>query len=458
MLNIEGSVSTILPGWYNGQKLIHHLNLYIVFITAIEPNSFDTRAFRQLRLLTIVSNNQKIFYPVDIFNGLRELLVLNIMSGFKTANSLLPANFLKPMARSLQTFKYIGSAGTYPILTDFFGGSKLMALTTIQMLCISTNFRTIVAANFTGMVAIQVLQLLRCGIESITSGAIDQIAETLTFFSLLQNPLLELNLDRFRGYLDSWPTHFRKSISGKSLMAHSDTYLVPYNCSHEFYRLRNATLISFHYQLSTIVRPTRMLCKHDIHEPSEHDSNCSQQIFHTQRCYPFLSNIYKYVFRAFQMRFDEEKRTLTISQCDLDAYRLLMWSINDSNSMGKLKCPPFSWIRANVHCQRRRQAIESIDILESTNRSDLIAACVIHISMWKQSVALHCRTIRVELAIDDFTFNWLHYGIAMLIGTSFLIAVGVVLVICVGRKASSSQACTFDDYAWQQANKCRNAN
>lgn len=395
----------------------------MVSISAIEANAFNARAFRQLSYLGISNRMHIIEYHADMFNGLRELKILKLAEASYSQRPM-PKNVLHALHDRLKHFEYYGDIGNGPVLSNLFGGSELKALGWLRIDCRhKSKFRVIAAPNFTGLPVINVLSLMCCGIETIDSNAFDQVAETLRGLQLFANPLLQLSLNMFRYFLDYWP---RRNMASKHLLL-KPHYGMSYNCSLEFYRIRNATIISFHY-ISNLL--TILNC-HDVLHESNEKSNSRQQFVHPLRWHLNHSDIYIYAFRAFRLYSNAASHALHISQDDSDFYRIFMWPINSTTAIGIKKCPSTIWIRENVKCQRCSQTNETISIPGFVDDIKQIAACVIHISMRKQSVPLHCRTIRSRQHIDHFTFDWRHYAIAMLIGTSGLIVIGIVVIACV---------------------------
>lgn len=409
---------TLSVGWYNGQKLVIYLYFIWIAIATIEPNAFNAPAFSQLQLLEIENLIHIVDYRVDTFNGLRKLNGLRIVE-MTESEQKLPEGLLQPLHARLKQFFYEGDIGEAPVLTNLFGTTKLLALKFILTDCRRKSmYQTIAAANFTGLSSIHELSLCWCGIETIEIGAFDRIAKTLIAVYLHGNQFLQFDLSRFRCFLDERPRN------SKLLPRYLIFYQPPdpqYSCSFEFYRIRNATMISLHYSSR---RYEYLLCENDIHKLSRSE-NDRQQIIHPQRWRLNHAEVYKYAFRKFQMHFNVAKRSLSIRQFDPDSYRLVWWTIREKTM---IECRTTKWLRANVKCQRRNRTIETIDIPQFGNDVTRAAVCIIHISMWKQSVPLHCRTIRLTRATDDYEFSWMHQ--AMLICIILLMLMGSTIFIC----------------------------
>lgn len=406
---------TLSPQWYNGQYAIIKLIFTRIAIAVIEPLAFNVAAFRELYLLEIHNVLHIIAYDSNIFFGLPKLRILQVTET-TIAPSKMPANALRLLHQRLEIFAYAGDIGRGPVLTNLFGGVRMIFLHSIGINCLDNPcLNTIAAANFTGLIAIRLLKIYKCGIESIEAGAFDQIADTLMQLYLHANPLLQLHLEAFRFYLDQWPIDVWSMPKALILYGANS----PYNCTIELYWLRNATVISLHYDAEFV---ESMICMNDVHDLNVR-ARKQRQFVHPARWHLNHSWISKYAFPKRQMTFNVANRSLHVTQAMPDNYRLLMWPINDVATIQHSDCPTPMWIKSNVDCQRRHHSVETIEIAElKTER--FVTACVIHISMRKESLPMHCITIHCH---DGFVFNWLYYGIGMVI--DFLIMVIIIIII-----------------------------
>lgn len=429
MLNITEAVlpnQTLPKHWYTGRKSVTHLYINWVALAIIEADAFIAVAFHALYDLRIHNTIHIIQYQAYMFDGLKQLVLL-VLSELDTIYSPLPENFLQPMRGTMMEFEYYGDIGDEPVMSYLFGATRMPSLTSITIDCeYWSTFRLIAAANFTGLTALRYLSMVRCGIDAIDANAFDGIAETLEALHLVGNRQLQLSPEQFRHFLDTRS----RSRSPKYLVLYRST---PFNCSIDFYRLRNATMISFHYDL---IRSRFMQCAYDIHHFDENKYG-PQQIIHLMRRHLNQPEIYKYTFRRFRMHLNATDRTLIICQGDSDKYRAFIWSINSTTAItGRSKCPLKSWIQSNINCQQRHRVIENIVLPQPGNTSDLLAVCIIHISAYKQSLPLHCRVIHSsEMLRDDFTFNWLYCGAVIVTAYIFLVPIAII-AFCSKRGAS----------------------
>lgn len=404
--------------WYNGQSPIAYLIFEQVDITVIEADAFNVPVFRQLQELTIENEVHLVEYSIGMFNGLAKLIEITLR---ETLDSLRewPANVLQPMQDHLRAFEYRGDIGTEPVLTNLFASVQLSSLRFFEIYCARYSLPRITADNFTGLVAIERFVLVDCGIEVIAKGTFDRMVNTLMKIDLLGNPFLRIETMHFRSFLRTRPRN--TLLSRKGLILHWDD-IEPYVCSMAFYVLRNATIISFKYDANDL---RSMMCVDDVHELD--DLALQQQIVHPQRWHLQHSKVWKYAFKKFHIHFMALHQQLTIMQANSDDYRLFFWSIDQKMWDKGNKCPGSTWIAANTLCRRHNRTVEIIRLPQFPAGSS-IAACIIHISLRKESVPMHCITIHQEAAIN-FTFNWLHFGLCLLFEVTALIALLILIIV-----------------------------
>lgn len=407
---------TLLASWYNGSKFRHH---YLVFdgiaIAAIEADAFLSPAFSFLAQLSIYSSIHIVDYHLEIFTGLQRLIRLEFEESTAHQHNM-PMAFLQPLITNLNHFGYEGDIGDEPVLTNLFGSGNMPALKSFGIMCQGkSNLSHVAAANFTGLSAILRIALNACGIKTIELDAFVGIVDTLISLVILQNPLLVLNLATYRPFLDQWKPH---DFDARTFLHFSDRKGISIICTPEYYRIRNASIISIKYQDDNFIQD---ICKDDIHDIPGADK---QQTVHPQRWQLNHSDVWKYVFPKFNLHFNAADRTLSVIQYDpYDYYRVFIWPIERSTAMDQQKCPSTAWIAANVKCQHVRRSVESIIIadFEKATKDHLIAACVIHISIRKQSVPLHCRTM--SMPVSYFVVIYLYVALLFL-----LLAIGSTLI------------------------------
>lgn len=416
---IELPNRTLPARWYNGNIRIYELNLDHVSIAIIEADAFDSPAFQKLKALRITNRIQIVDYRLGMLNSLPTLAAISLHQ-FNACHQTMPAHILEPVRQTLRVFSYGGDIGPEPILTNLFGNAPWWALSNIGIDGHRyLRNRLIAEANFTGLRAIAFLCLTQFGIEIIEPGAFNGIIDTLQHLVLMGNPLLELSVHSFRSFLDAWPS---VKFKFKELAFSHPQYKGVFNCSLEFYRVRNASAISFPHVSK---RLAHMFCRNDVHDMDE-ETRDLLQIVHSQRWHLNHSSFRKYAFPKRRLIYVVANRSMHVKQAMPDEYRLFMWSLNRSTLTQKSKCPSADWIISNVECQLRNHSIESMRIPEFV-REDLVAACVIHISMRKQSLPMHCITIHID-ETDDFSYNCMHYGLGAMIGISIMTIVSILII------------------------------
>lgn len=416
---------TLQADWYDGQRSVTQLALHRIAITTIEANAFNTVGLRRLKHLLIMRNPLHIHtYHPAMFMGIQASLTeLYIDEQSPRAERRLPTNLLQPLNQTLEEFSFVGDMGMGPALTNLFGCSKMPMLLAIRIICQIPSIRFIAADNFTGLPVIEQLLLTFCGIETIDRGTFDQISDTLLRIELRGNYFIQLNLNAFVLFLDKSPTiatNQRKRLAFR-VPARPTTIA----CSMEFYRIRNATLISFHYTWDALLG---MLCKQNVHRWYADDF---LMIVHPLRWNLKHDGIYKYAMPRFHINFNAADRTFDIIQFNRDNYRLVMWPIDRKASLENDSAV------TTAKCHRSNRTMDTIVVADFN--SSLIAACIIHISMHKESVPLNCRTIRLvsEGIVEKsaFAFNWLYFGMAVGVAIA---GASILIVICSLRTSNAA--------------------
>lgn len=397
--------------WYSGELYrITHLIFGFTGIQTIEASAFNLSAFAYLVELTIYNTLHIIDYHMEMFAGLLRLDGL-IIEELTAAKANPPANYLHSLD-SLKFFSYEGDVGHEPVLNHLFGGPTLSKMQSVAIKCMGkSHLRQIAKANFTGLITVHLIMLNECGIETIAAGAFDQIAKTLTTIILVGNPLLTFDLATFRFFLDTWNVY---TLERPKMFTLSYQNFMPIECTMDFYRLRNATMIAFHFGRLNFMA---MYCKNDINGKAHE----GQQHIHPARWHLNHSGIVEYTFPEFKLNFHAANRSLMIVQHEADDYRLFIWTISERTSSERER----NAFHPRVQCRRSNQTIESVVVPTFGDGSNLIAACIIHISYRKQSLPLHCRTIRIVDA--EATLNVMQAGIFLLIDVILMIVVMIVV-------------------------------
>lgn len=400
---------TLSENWYNGKFRIDHLILHSIAIAVIEKNAFKSRAFFRLSDLHIFNLIHVHRFDVATFvclPGLNDLIIHEIDG---LADNF-PIDLFVPMTKSLHLFEYIGRIGTAAMLSNLFGNQPLRLLTYINIDCDYDDYgiASISAANFSGLTAVRTLSIVACGLESIAIDTFDQISATLSSIQLEDNPLTHVTLETFRVYFDR--RIITRNVYRKEIVLTAD-------CSPEFYQIRNASMISFGYWPDTMVSNCWQGMQFiDVRhqEPTARQNehiNTDQQIIHVKHFH--LNGLFgqNYVFRKFQLNGWSKNRSVLIVQPDRNRFRLLVWVIGSGTMTWRRKCP----MAAAMQCYLLNGTHHLVDFSSFDLDLDKVAMCIIHISMRKQSLPLHCITIKLTMLAVDDVLGFLHIFIGIIL-------------------------------------------
>lgn len=423
---------TIRCGWYAGQFRVHVLRFDEMAIRAIEAGAFDIRPFHQLQRLYISSHEHLITYHASIFHGLERLDTITLDERHR--KRFQPdMDVFALIRRTLVRYHQLEFILDDMALTNMFGGQKLSQLRHFSLYCIGKpgQAHSLHAQNFSGLPAIRSVAMFECGIETVEMKAFSRIADTLESLHLIGNPMLKIDPMAIRKYLDA---NIHVSPRNKWFSISNEVQIM--NCSCAFYALRNLTLISFgfsYFQYNT------MLCNEKAMTGAD-KNDCGvkrhQQIIHLNRlgCIAHWL-VENYVFERFELRTIRGKAVrLAVVQATYSRYRLVMWNVSAYRRSKRHKCPMRQWMNENVRCLRLRNEIEWVDLVAETQAQwPFVLACVIHVSAWRQSLPLHCVTLRwdnISKYDDEFdlmTDIALLMVYAMAVVSGFTMAVSVVL-------------------------------
>lgn len=387
------------PNWYNGTHKIHQLEITSNHLTIIEANALNWFAFNDLEKLTIIA-----IAPIDYQNatiGLERLDFLrieDINSGIKINNIFIP------LRKTITSFYYGCAFGEtdFHNLNDLFGKVKLSKLEIIHFVYFqrSDNANGVILAsnNFTGLAVVQEMHLVRCGIIGIMDGTFDFIGETLLNIDLTGNQLFTVTMDLFRVFLDEF-SNMQYPVKCLTLLGN------PLICNHEFYKLRNVTVITFGY-LSGNYGSIR--CENiAIGDNNEFNISNNLQTLHTKRWHLNHAEIEVYAYPKFQLKFDKKKITLIVKQLHKSRYRLLVQNYSKTDIESLRKCPNKWMISKSISCLLLKNMTEIIAIQNYMNNFDPIMFCIIYISFNRKTWPLHCTTIHTLFRDPSTNFSWI---------------------------------------------------
>lgn len=407
------------PNWYAGHDDLHTLHIASSNLTVIEAGAFDWISFRKLKTISITVNSQ-IEYKTGMLNNLNYLETLSLQEDGAVAR--FGNKLLEPVARTLLWFycTYVFARDGVHNFHDFVGDVKLSRLESLKVISMRRPEIQLAALgpnNFTGLKALQDMDIVSCGIVMIMENTFEYIGETLKRLDLTGNNLKIVRGDVFHPFLDS-----KKSLRlySKFINLHSN----PMECSCAFYALRNMTLISFGY---TKYQLDIMKCRNsDANDIDDmHMTKCdTSQLIHSRRFHVANAGVDIYAYPRFQINLILKDTCLMIRQFSRGKYRLLIQNHNEPDDRKKTRCPNKWWMLESVHCLLLRDSIEKIPIAKYIRNSKLTTFCVIYVSAFKRIWPLHCTTIQRSDFVSEELSIWEpeHLPIAMMIVFAALIA------------------------------------
>lgn len=396
------------PQWYNGVENIHRLNIISPSLKIIETDAFNWPAFEELETLSIAAES-----PVEYRNitkGLNRVASLRLEATYSGGRV---GHILLSLRKTLVQFHYSCKFGSTKIanLNVLFGNVKMSKLKNLDLVYLErseeSNGAVLAKRDFTGLVALRELHLVRCGIVAIDDGTFDFIGETLRCIDLSGNRLTTLTADLFLTFLDSDANsfHVRKWLS---LMEN------PLHCNYEFYKLRNMTFVSLDFIFGN---QYSMQCDQSV--PAENILMVNRpddlQLIHADRWHLKYIDNDVYAYPNFQLKYDVKTVTLTIKHSQTGQFRLLIMGQNSKHNKLYRKCPSRWIILSAVNCVIHKNATDNIQLAEYLIRNELTTFCVIYISVNRRVWPLHCATIRQPPHNSPRSYIWSEIPIRVLI-------------------------------------------
>lgn len=411
------------PQWYNGVENIHQLNIVSPNLKIIETDAFNWPAFQQLEILSIAAES-----PVEYRNitkGLKHVASLHLKATYSGARV---GHILLSLRRTLIQFHYSCKFGSTKIgnLNVLFGNVKMSKLQNLNVVYSQrseeSNGAVLAKRDFTGLVALRELHLIRCGIVAIADGTFNFIGETLLSIDLTGNRLTTLTTELFLTFLDSNANSFNvlKRLSLKEN---------PLVCNYEFYKLRNMTSISFGFIFGN---QNTMQCEQSASADSSPMTNQPDDLqdIHANRWHLNRVDNDVYAYPNFQLKYDVKNVALSIKHSQKGPFRLLILGQNPTHNKLYRKCPSRWIILSTVDCcVIRENATYEIQLAKHLVRNELTTFCVIYISVNRRIWPLHCATIRHPLHNSPRNYIWSEIPIRILIWFVSMIVGAIVGLI-----------------------------
>lgn len=427
-MNGEFPNGILQPKWYNGFERIHQLTIISKNLKIIQTDAFNCSAFHELQELSI-----RAYSPYEYRNiteGLIRIVTLHLetqRSGARIGRILIS------LKKTLVHFYFSCTFATTKLgnLNNLFGNVKLSKLKILEVIYLERTEEStgvwLGACNFTGLVVLQEMHLVRCGIMAILVGTFDFIGETLKYINLSGNRLTTLTIDLFLIFLD-WN---RSPFYVTKWLALLDN---PLHCNYEYYRLRNMTLISFgtvfgSEQLMSCIQDTSVI--HTYAENSDNDL----QFIHANRWHLNHPENDVYSYPNFQLKFDVRTVSLAIKHSQKGRFRLLV--IGQYPMYNKLyrRCPNRWIILSTISCVTRQNTTDYLLLTKYLIENELTTFCVIYISVNRQIWPLHCATIRRPFGNESRGYFWSETPIQILlwsVSSVLGVIIGFIIVPFVG--------------------------
>lgn len=342
--------------WFDGRCRIVHILFQDCLFGFIDPNAF--------------------FANINVFSHIVSIKFNDCYVGQFHDNILSPVrSFIAVFA-----FGYITSTCNF---TKIFGISELKRLIIITMFGSPSNgTRTLMSANFKGLISIQRLSLIQCDIANIEEDTFDAMGQTLILIDLSRNKLKRVQMRWFAVYLDKWQ-------NGLKYIIYQDN---PIDCNCDYYELRNFTIPmhSFYSPHSNLSIPFRNQCKARIIDPIcpnlqeiTKDNICLNQAVYDKFSYP-------------KMDLRVLDRTLVAQTTFRLNFRLVIFNYAFDETTMDWKCPTKNWIQTYTRCFLLLGQKNVVSLDYNRIKYDLTTFYVILPSVNKRAWLMHIQTYRTR--------------------------------------------------------------
>lgn len=361
---------TMYPDWYKGQWEIRNLIITECQLNTITPNAFSASVFNQLQILEFQLLAQFEFnYNPSIGQELAAIYLTSIRFR-QIANQLFT-----PVKKRIKTL-CIGYMPDNVDFTTFFANERFSWLYILKINGIGRNAtRSLDSFSLPRMPGVKVILLRKCGIATIHPKTFEYMGQTLQWLYLDENKLTTLSIGIFVSYIDVVVKNLFLLLTGN-----------PFECTCEFYELRNYTIIGAGQAMRNMGT-----CRALPHQ----QSNCSHmQTISKEKLFIEDPVIYNYALPKMSIRIFNEQ--ITISTTFNAKFRLFIVNRNVIRFRKNTKCPMSEWIRNSVKCIRITSSVKAIPIegLMREQESAMITFGVILPMAFRRVWPLHIQTYR----------------------------------------------------------------
>lgn len=359
---------SIMRGWYNGLLNITHLVIDGCQFKRIEKKAFKTDAFNILTSIYFTNLNS-IDCDKDMLNGLP---LLGSVFFQNTTFKKLDQPFLLPTRALLTEFVFIGS----DVLNfdDLFGSFRLFRLKIVQFFNVM-SLTTLTNSNFTGLSAIQKLEISTCGVKVIAADAFEYILETLVLLNLSNNKIKTLHATTFNALIQR-----NMVMRTLSMLRFRGNNLI---CDCNLFEASNMLILGFdersiHYYTFLTACLDQFIPDPDLKLPQQLTCDNLQKIHGKKLCLK-LDEIQYQVHPRFQLKLDKNYENVLVLSRNERQFR--MWIQQNGNLIPidekRSRCPKLHWVMSYVECkQYADDTISKIPIRQIMNSRDVTMICL----------------------------------------------------------------------------------
>lgn len=334
-------------------------NISMLLITS---HAFDSPVFLQMHELIFV-NVDHLKIDFGMFTN-----VLTEIHFYDTDLLHINNNLLSPHYRTLLKL----TANNFPATTDltsFFGNRKLLWFLTVHIIGAKSQLirRTLFAINFSRLVRINYLALVRCSIDAIQRDAFNFIGETLKTLDLTDNLLKAIDVAWFAVFLDD--LKFRENyvfFDGNPIV-----------CNCQFYEVRNLTLLAkmgerngmlalqIHESMPRCVVHTATVQTCDTLQIISEEKICSLKSMVRPYAIAASNAFPKFAIHIARHKYENDTTTVVVIKTKFTVnFRLLILNNHSNQNVIKRKCPSLGQLKDSVACITLRGDVNAIPLID----------------------------------------------------------------------------------------------
>lgn len=389
---------TIHRGWYIGQRNITYVEIKNCDLQYIDGNALNIAALHDLSSLKF-ENIPSLYYRHQMLNG------LNNFGGLYLANTsvrMVKEAFLYPVKQFLTEFEFMHSILRHT-LNKIFGSFRLFRLKIVKV-CFCSNIRVLAKSNFTGLSAVQRLELNDCSIEMIQDNAFEYIGGTLTVLNLMNNKLKKISATSFNTVIEL--NQVMRTLGQLQFRGN------PLECDCNMIELNCMLLMSFNEVLVKF-RPY-LACKDHFFEKQSNGSveiQCPNlQKISATRLHLDRSPLETIAYPKFSLKLLDGHENLQIRTSGSRKFRV--WIHENSNQIPfddkRINCPKLHWLGASVTCTSFDSIeLKQIPVARFMQLSQVTTICVHYLlhrgdlQFWPLSCISSIQTLQIDTETEE---------------------------------------------------------